>query len=303
MVRIAFGKSAKTIEVLEDAYFKEEAQAIAEQNRGKAFGIISGFLKAFEKRKRTITLEAYQKRYEPFWQVVGESTQEYKRRTQYGFTVKPEVRSVTFNNKTIPVDEQEPICSFEAEDHCFEHYSKEILQSASHENEKNLERYLQAKRRTIKNLSQLEDKDTVIEHVEIRASFIVNNLIKDLIKPIQADTIIKEVVEITRLALLLRPVHVFEFSEEGTNQRKTIEVDAVTGAWKRGEPIMTSETKRRLFSEGLFEVSAELAATVIPGAAVAATLGKHIKRRQDYNRNVKQMKAWQKAYEKQKKKK
>lgn len=303
MVKIAFGRNAKTIEVLEDAYFKEEAQAIAEQNRGKAFGIISGFLKAFEKRKRPIVLQAYQKRYEPFWQVVGEGVQEYKRHTNYGFTVKPEVRSVTFNSKTIPVNEQEPVCQFEGEDHCFEHYSKEVLQSAAHEHEKNLERYLGAKRRTIKNISQIEDKDTVVEPIEIRASFLVNQLIKDLIKPIQADKIIKEVVEITRLALLLRPVHVFEFSEEGTNQRKTIEVDAVTGVWKRGEPILTSETKRRLLSEGVFEVGAELAATVIPGAAVAATLGKHLKRRQEYNRNVKQMKAWRKAYEKQKKKK
>jgi hypothetical protein len=301
MVKILFSRNAKTIEVLEDVYSKEEAQAMAEQNRGKAFGLLAGLMKAFEKHRKPIVLAGYQKRYEPFWHLIGESVQEYKRHTAYGFSVRPEVRSVTFNKKTIQVDEQEPICHFEAEDHCFEQYSKEILQSAVHEKEKDLERYLGGKRKTIKNLTSIEDRQTMVEPITIRASYLVNQLIKDLIKPIQADRILQEFVEIKRLALLLRPVHVFEFREEGAGSGKTIEVDAITGAWKRGERFLTPDMKKKLLSDGMFEVGAELAAAVIPGAAVAATIGKHLKRRQDHKRDVKQMKAWRKAYEEKRK--
>jgi len=302
MVKMAFGRHAKTIEVLEDVYSKEEAQAIAEQNRAKAFGVLSGIMKVFEKKKKEIVLAGYQKRYEPFWHIIGESVQEYKRRSHYGFTVKPEVISVTFNDKTIPVDENEPLIHFEAEDHCFEQYSKTMLHSAVHEKEKTLERYLDSKKRAIRSLTQLQSQTTVIEPINIRASFLVNQLIKDLVKPIQADKIIKEVVEIKRLALMLRPIHVFEFREEGAAEGKTIEVDAVTGEWKRGEPMISATRGKQLLTEGAFEVGAELAATVIPGAAAAAALGKHLKRYQEHRKDVKQMKAWRKAYEERKKK-
>jgi len=303
MVKIVFARNAKTIEVLEDVYSKDEAQAIAEQNRGKAFGLLSGIMKAFEKNKRQITLTSYQKRYEPFWHVLGESVQEYKRMSNYGVPVRPEVRSITFNGKVVPVAEEEPFVHFVAEDHCFEHYSKEILQSAVHEKQKELQRYMGAKRRAIRNLASLQDRNTVIENISIRASYLVNQLIKDLVKPIQADKILQEIVQINRLALMLRPMHVFEFNEEGTAHGKTIEVDAVTGDWKKGEPFISSEMKKRMMSEGMFEVGAELAATVIPGAGVAATLGKHIRKRQEFSKNVKQMKEWRQAYEAQKKRK
>lgn len=59
---------------------------------------------------------------------------------------------------------------------------------------------------------------------------------------------------------------------------KTIEVDAITSAWKHGEGFLTSETKKRMLNESMFEVGAELATTVIPGAAAGLTLGKHLKR-------------------------
>ncbi|MEM4246796.1 MAG: hypothetical protein QXR48_01175 [Candidatus Woesearchaeota archaeon] len=303
MVKIMFAKGAKTIEILEDVYSKDEAQAIAEQNRIKAFGVFNGIVKIFEKNKRQIMLSAYQKRYVPFWHVIGESIQEYKRKSNYGFPVKPEVRSVTFNNKTIAVSPDEPYVHFDAEDHCFEQYSKEILQSAVQEKEKNLERYLGSKRKKIRNLKSIQSKDTVVEQISMRASFIVNQLIKELIKPIQADKIIQEIVEIKKLAMLLRPVHVFEFKEEGSESGKTIEVDAITGAWKRGNRIISEEMKKHLISEGIFEVGAELAATVIPGAGVSLTLGKKLKEHQELKRNIKQMKAWRKAYETRKKRK
>ncbi|MEM4239893.1 MAG: hypothetical protein QXM31_00155 [Candidatus Woesearchaeota archaeon] len=303
MVKIVFARGAKTIEVLQDAYSKEEAQAIAEQNKSKAFGVITGIMKMFEKQKRQISLSAYQKRYEPFWHLIGESVQEYKRRSHYGFQVRPEVRSITFNGRTIAVSQDEPYVHFDAEDHCFENYSKEILQSAVHEKEKNLERYLGAKKKAVRNVESVQKGDAVMEPISIRASFIVNQLIKELVRPIQADTIIQEIVEIKRLALILRPVHVFEFREEGAEHGKTIEVDAVTGAWKRGERILSAEMKKRLVSEGMFEVGAELAATLIPGAGVAATLGKKLHEHQELKRQIRQMKKWRKAYETRKKRK
>ncbi len=303
MVKIAFAKGAKTIEVLEDVYSKEEAQAIAEQNRAKAFGVITGIMKMFDKIKKQIVLSGYQKRYEPFWQVVGEGIQEYKRRTPYAFNVRPEVRSVTFNNKVIQVDEHELVCNIEAEDHCFEQYTKEILKSAVHEHEKNLDRYLASKRHKVRTVESVENKDTIVEAINIRASFLVNQLIKELVRPIQADKIIQEVVEIKRLALMLRPVHVFEFREEGADHGKTIEVDAVTGSWKRGERLLTHEMKKHLVSEGMFEIGSEIAATIIPGAGVAAVIGKQLHERQERKRQIKQRKNWRKAYDVNKKKK
>ena len=303
MVKITFAKGAKTIEVLEDVYDKKKAQAIAEKSKGMAFGIISGIMKAFDKSKKQYVLSGYQKLYLGFWHIIGESVQEYKRTTHYGISVKPEVRSITLNRKTIKVDPQETWCHFDAEDHCFEHYSKETIQSAMQDKERNLDRYIDSKRKTVRNLGTVQNKQTVVAPIVIRASWLVNKIIKELIKPIQADKIIQEVVEIKRLVLVLRPFHVFEFREEGTENAKTIEINAITGSWKKGDRLLTPEFKKRMFHEGVFEVGAELASSVIPGAAFAATLGKHLKSHQDHAREVKQAKAWGKAYEQKRKKK
>ena len=302
MVRIAFGKNAKTIEVLQDNYSRKDAQEIAEQNSAKAFGIISGIIKAFDKSKTKVSLSGYQKLYIPHWHIIGESVQEYKRMTPYGFDVKPEVRSITFNRKTIPVDKNEPYINFNAEDHCYEQFSKETLQSALQEKERNLEKYKDCERKKVKNLAAVQDKTTIIAPIEIRASYLVNQVIKDLIKPIQADKIIQEVVEIKRLALILRPVHVFSFRDE-TGQEKAIEVNAITAAWKKGERMLTSGAKRHLLHEGIFEIGSELASVVIPGAAMAAVVGRHLKHRQDRSKNVRRAKELRKAYESRKKKK
>jgi len=303
MVKIVFARNAKVIEVLEDKYKKANAQKIAYANRSSAFGIIHGIMKAFKKKEKPIVLMSYRKRYYPFWHVMGESVQEYKRQTTYGFPVKPEIISITFNKKTIPVDKDETHCHFDATDHCFEHYSKEIIKSAIQEQEKIIPAYLGANRKKIKSVSRIQNKDTVVLPISMRASFLVNNLIKDLIKPIQADDIIKEVVEIKHLALVLRPAHVFEFKEEGTGQVKTIEVNAITGIWKKGEQLISKALRKELISEGIFEVSTELASTVIPGAALAATIGKHIKRHRTHKKELKQSKAWRNEYTTRKKKK
>jgi hypothetical protein len=303
MVKIVFARGAKTIEVLEDIFSKEKAQDIADQNKGKAFGTLAGIRRVFSKHKPNIMPAGYHKRYDPFWHIVCESVQEYKRRTTYGFTVKPEVRSVTFNNRVIPVDEREPICRFDGIDHCFEQYSKEVVQGAIREKEHVQEHYLGCKRRAIRSLDTVQGRDVVVSPINIRASYLVNHTIKELIKPIQADEIIREIVEIKRLSLLLRPVHVFAFSEEGSNEVHTIEVDAITGSWARGDKMFTSETGKRILSEGVFEVGSEIAAMVIPGAAAAAVLGRHITHMQKHKKDVRRMKELRSAYEKQKRRK
>ncbi len=303
MVKITFARGAKTIEVLDDVYSKEEAEAVAGEHRTQAFGFLASIRKAFEKQQKQILLTGYQKLYIPFWHVVGESVQEYRRKSTYQFAVRPEVRSVTINKKIIPVDENEPVCAFEGIDHCYEQYSKTILQGAADENEKNLDRYLECKRKNVKNLDSVQGRSqTIVAPINTRASYLVNQLIKDLVKPIQADEILKEYVEITRLALVLRPVHVFEFQEEGSTARKTVEVDAITGAWRRGERLLTGALKKKMLSDGMFEIGSELAATVIPGAGVAAAIGRQLHRRQEHGRAVKQMQQWRKNYEQKRKK-
>ncbi len=275
-MHIEFAKNAKTIQMLEDAYDRDQAQEIAEKHKATAFGTLTGIMKAFDRSRGDIILTGYRKRFEPFWHIQAESFFEYKRKNTYNFAVAPEVQSVTIAKHTLKVHPDEPVIVFEGTDHCFEHFKKEIVQDALQEKGKDFTKYLDSKAKLLRDIKDLQKSDHDVLPVQIRASYLLNMLYKDIIKPIQADEVLDERVVINKLTLYLAPVHVFEFKEENRDKRATIEVDGITGVWQKGTSLVTDLTKKYWSGETVFDISTEVASNLLPGAGVAMIITKKI---------------------------
>ncbi len=300
MVELKLNIKKQNIQVFNDVHDKEQATQMVESVKKKAFGVISGLMRAFEKTKGDISITHYEKRYEPFWHVIGESYMEYLRQTDYGFEVKPEVRSVKINNKVFQIDENSPFCRVDGEDHCVEKFEKEVIADASDGKDKSLKKYLEFESYQIKQTEDLM-KDAVVLPAKIRASFLIRDLIKELLKPIHADKVLQEYVEIKKLCLYFRPIHAFELTQTSNNSTRVLEVDALTGEITRGSVFKTSF--KELVPEGaLFDIGGELASYVIPGAGLGVGIGKVVMKKQKHKKAVEEMKKSRAAMEENKSK-
>jgi len=304
MVNVQFGSSTKDIWVLEDVYPDDDALEMVKEQKDKLFGLMSGLRKTFSKQESTIQISDKRKRYEPFWYIEGKSTFEYLRMTDHAFPVGPEVIEVTVGKKKFKTKEGEAELHFEGEDHCFEEFIQAITESAVDGVSKGLDVYLNAeKKKKIKSPNVLLKKGEIVP-IKNRASFIVSRIVKDLLKPIQADKVLKEKVTITQLDLYFRPVYSYELIDTKNNKKKYVELDGITGeitkvnTWTQG--IKDKMKDASLFDVGT-EIGGELASNIIPGAGVAAIGTKYILGKRKEKKKKTEAAKTQKAYAKSKK--
>ncbi|MCX8147571.1 MAG: hypothetical protein N3D84_03830, partial [Candidatus Woesearchaeota archaeon] len=273
--------------------------ALAEQNKKKAFSILSVFDKS-----ENIILTHTEKRYEPFWHIIGESYIEYLRKNKYGFSVEPQVRSVKIADKVFEISGDKPYCEVDAEDHCVEHYTKELLTDAveGRQSAKELKKYLSFATSKIKQTEDLMGNNIVVVPAKIRAAYLVRDFVKELIKPVHADKVLNEIIQIKKVVLYFRPIWAFEFTNKKNNKTGVLEVDGLTGEFAKGKVYKTS--LKEIIPEGvLFDIGAELASYVIPGAGIGAEIGKAIKKKRDESKAKKEMQKSKAAMEAMAKKK
>jgi len=276
MVEMHFNVLKQDIRAFEDRYSQKECESIAVGKKGKAFGGIFSGIKRLVSSSDTITLANFEKRYEPFWHIIGSSILEYKRVTEYGFEVKPEVKSVKINGVVHDVRDGTNWCAFSGEDHCFENYEKEIMVDAHRGNAVDSKKYLSFPSRHIKQTEELMKEKQVVIPAKVKASFLARQLIKELIKPIHADKVLQEKVKISTLTLYFRPIYAFEFIDSKTGKSSVLDVDALTGEVTKG--LIVGKGLKEIFEEGdLFEIGTEFATDFIPGTKAALMVVKKVR--------------------------
>jgi len=268
MVELQFNVLKQNIHAFEDRYSQIECEGLAIGKKGKAFGGIFSGIKRLVSSQDHIRLANSEKRYEPFWHIAGSSVLEYKRTTEYGFETKPEVKDIKINSVVHEIKEGTNWCAVSGEDHCFEHYEKEMMVNANTGEAGDYKKYLQFPSRTIKQTEELMKDKVVVVPAKVKASFLARQLIKELIKPIHADKILQEKVKVDHLTLYFRPIYAFEFIDSKTGKSSILDVDALTGEVKKGSII--GKGLKEIFEEGdLFEIGTEFATDFLPGAKAA----------------------------------
>lgn len=299
MVELKLSEKKQDIQVLLDIHTIDKCREIALASKEKAFSLVHSMKKLFSKKSEALVIHS-EKRYEPFWHICAESYLEYKRQTVYQFDVNPEVRSITFCSTTIDIEGANPVCQFTAEDHCVEQASREITRDAVENKGKGLELYIGYPSREIQETEELMGENKVVIPARIKASYLIRELIKELLKPIHADRVIEEMISIHRIVLYFRPIYAFELLDTASGQKGVLEVDAITGDVKKGK-IFKTELKELISEDILFELGEELVGKVIPGVGLGMAIGKKIMQSKEQKKRSQAMQSSRKAMESHKK--
>lgn len=86
-----------------------------------------------------------------------------------------------------------------------------------------------------------------------------------MITGIQADTIIDEQVEVTRVDLYYRPIYAFKYSWASKQKEAILEVDGLTGECRAGSRVFTEYFGKVLDQSFLFDIGADAVGIFVPG--------------------------------------
>jgi hypothetical protein len=109
---------------------------------------------------------------------------------------------------------------------------------------------------------------------EVRSSFVVRTLVSRLMKTFQADRIFEERIDVEEVILYYRPVYAVEFCWKTKNKTQVLEFDAITGESSSQGGEIKRHVKRVLEADTLFDIGADTAGMLVPGASIAIKLGR-----------------------------
>lgn len=119
----------------------------------------------------------------------------------------------------------------------------------------------------------LTANETVVLPLEHRASFVIRQLLSEMLKPVQADRVDEESIALERTDLYYRPIWAFEFHWTTKDRRGVLELDAITGQLKAGEAIMPKLT-RMVTRDALFDIGADTVGLLVPGGSIAVKVAR-----------------------------
>lgn len=157
-------------------------------------------------------------------------------------------------------------------EHCREEHRKEACFDGQSGERKDFSYALHFNKKEILELSSFSP-DGIIIAPEIRASFVTRQIMGEAIRPLQADEIQEEEVIIENLELYFRPVFAFEFRWQAKEKTGIAEFDGLTGEMRTGGK-MWRERLKKLDTNVLFDIGADVLGMVFPGGNIAVKLTK-----------------------------
>jgi len=243
----------------------EEMKELAWNKKTAAFGGLKNLLS--RPKPEDINITHSEKQYKPFWHAVCSTHFEYKRNCEFIVKISdPIVQKVTIFGEEKTMDPQRNITLSRVE-HCLEANSKEIFVDAYTEKEEDFSKYVAMSTRELAQTAELNEGNTIVLPVKVKAAYIVRKLLTEMLKPIDADEVLDETVSIDTLDLYFRPVYAFEYTWVPKNKQNVLEFDGITGEFYSGKVLREKMTE--IFTEeALFEIGGEIAGFIVPGAGI-----------------------------------
>jgi hypothetical protein len=255
----------------------EELRHRAEERKTSALG--SGIGGLFQRPKAEDVVQiASQRRVEPFWHVACRSHQVYDRTRIYAVPASAsDVRAVTLLGSDFDVVQSgkgPAAFSISVLEHCREDFRDELFVDGITGSALSDGPALAAGARTeVADPALLATDETIVVPPEQRASAIVRQLLAKMLRPLQADTIMEESLDVESLELFYRPVWAFEFHWPAKDRRGVVEIDALTGEARSATSLKGSLTKI-MSKDSLFDIGADTIGLIVPGGGIAVKLAR-----------------------------
>ena len=269
--------AAERLYLLEERLTVDEIQQRAMDRRLQAFGTgLGSFLQ--RPKPEEVSLVTRQRRLEPFWHVSGRAVYVYERNRDYSVAASaPDVEALSINGVKYdgqPAGGAQRAFRVPAREHCRVEFAHESYTDGLTGMPVTDAAVLMAGPRSeVIDPATLSAEDTVAVPPEHRASYVVRQLMSEIMKPVQADTVLEESITLEATDLFYRPIWAFEFTWAGKGKQGIVEIDSITGQTRQGKQLVSS-IKGMLSRDLLFDVGADTIGLFVPGGSIAVKLAK-----------------------------
>jgi hypothetical protein len=247
----------------------------------KKTSLVAGTVGAMFSRPKSdeIQLLSVESRLEAFWQINVVVRTVYDNQRTFTIPVSgPEVKQVTILGQDIPVTSNpKGAASFTL--NAVEHCAEEIRGSYNFDSSgtrADLSKYQSFAKVEILDLGQFAPADVLVVPPQANATTVIRAVLADAIKPIQAQMIHEERVDVTVLDLSFRPVYAMEYVWTAKGKRVVLEFDALTGDAHSGGKKLSDQIKSIVSRDLIFDVTADAVGMVVPGGSIAVKLVKAV---------------------------
>lgn len=250
----------------------DELRRRADERKVAALGTgIGGLLQ--RPKADDVTLAASQARLEPMWRVACRARYVYDRTRAYTVpSSAPDVRSVTVLGTDYPVTASgkgASAFSLPVLEHCREELADErYVDGVTGAPVGGGQALIGGAKAEVTDPAVLGADGVIVVPAEHRASSVVRQLLAGLLRPVQADVVQEESLEVEVLELYYRPVWAFEFVLAAKDRRGVVELDGITGEARNATSLRGQLTKIAT-KDALFDIGADTVGLLVPGGSIA----------------------------------
>lgn len=248
----------------------------------KRTSLVAGTVGALLTRPKAedIQLVSTENRLEPFWLITIATRTRYDRNRSYTLAVSgPEVQQVTVLEHQVTVDRQArggPSVTLTGIEHCQdEQRLTRFFGGLTGEREDDI-KYLSFPAQEIDNLEAFAPEGVLVVPPQARATAVVRQVMSEAVKPVQAQIIHEERVDVENIDLYFRPVYAYEYNWPAKSKRVIVEYDALTGEFHAGGKKLGDQIRGMLTRDLLFDVTADAVGMIVPGGSIAVKLVKAV---------------------------
>jgi hypothetical protein len=190
----------------------------------------------------------------------------------------PEVKQVTALGQDLSVNTSaKGVAGFtlNAVEHCVEE-SRGSYTFDSTGTRADLSKYLSFAKVQISDLGQFAPADVLVVPPQANATTVMRAVLADAIKPVQAQVIHEEQVNVEALDLFFRPVYAVEYVWAAKGKQVVLEFDALTGDARSGGKKLSDQIKSVVTRDLIFDVTADAVGAIVPGGSIAVKLIKAV---------------------------
>jgi hypothetical protein len=247
----------------------------------KKTSLVSGTLGALIARPKPddIQIVSFENRLEAFWLITVLVRTVYERSHTYTIPVSgAEIHHVTALGQDLQVSmNPKGISSFSLNgvEHCIEEHHQSYTFDGTG-TKMDLSKYQSFAKSEITDLGQFAPAGVLVVPPQAHATTVVRAVLAEVIKPVKAEVIHEERVNVEALDINFRPVYAFEYEWVTKGKRVILELDGLTGEVHTGGKKLSDQIKGIVTRDLIFDLTADAAGMIVPGGGIAVKLVKAV---------------------------
>lgn len=247
----------------------------------KKTNLVAGTVGALLSRPKPeeIQMISVESRLEPFWLVSAFVRTAFDRNSSYTIPVSgAEVKTVSALGQDLPVTANPKggaSFTINGQEHCVEERRANFGFDGAGV-KVDMGKYLACAKTEISDWEHFAPEGTLVVPPQARATTVVRTVLAEMIKPVQAQIIHEERLNLETIELNFRPVYALEYEWAAKGKRVVLEFDAITGDMRSGGKKLSDQIKNMVTRDLIFDVTADAVGMFVPGGSIAVKLVKAV---------------------------